>query len=68
MEIPTSTTGLATLATAMSQTKLEGAVDVAVLKKAIDIQKESAAQLLQTLPTPAAALPDGVGGQVNTTA
>lgn len=68
MEIPSSTTGLATLATAMSQTKLEGAVDVAVLKKAIDIQKESAAQLLQSLPTPTAALPDGVGGQVNTTA
>ena len=68
MEIPTSTTGLATLATAMSQTKLEGAVDVAVLKKAIDIQKESVAQLLQNLPTPTAALPDGVGGQINTTA
>jgi hypothetical protein len=68
MEIPTSTTGLATLATAMSQTKLEGAVDVAVLKKAIDIQKESAVQLIQSLPTPTAALPDGVGGQVNTTA
>lgn len=68
MEIPTSTTGLATLATAMSQTKLEGAVDVAVLKKAIDIQKESAAQLIQSLPTPTAALPDGVGGQINTTA
>ncbi|NVZ10136.1 YjfB family protein [Allochromatium humboldtianum] len=68
MEIPSSTTGLATLATAMSQTKLEGAVDVAVLKKAIDIQKESVAQLLQNLPTPTAALPDGVGGQINTTA
>jgi hypothetical protein len=67
MDIPTSTTGLATLATAMSQNKLESAVDVAVFKKAIDIQKASAAQLLQSLPTPAA-LPDGVGGQVNTTA
>ena len=68
MEIPTSTTGLATLATAMSQTKLESAVDVAVLKKAIDIQEASAAQLLQSLPTPAAALPDGVGGRIDTTA
>lgn len=68
MEIPTSTTGLAALATAMSQNKLENAVDVAVFKKAIDIQKESAVQLLQSLPTPTAALPDGVGSLVNTTA
>jgi hypothetical protein len=68
MDIPTSTTGLATLATAMSQTKLESAVDVTVFKKAIDIQKESAIQLIQSLPTPAATLPDGVGGQINTTA
>lgn len=68
MEIPTSTTGLATLATAMSQTKLASAVDVAVLKKAIDIQQESAAQLLQSLPTPASALPEGGGGRIDTTA
>ncbi len=68
MDIPTSTTGLATLATAMSQSKLESAVDVAVFKKAVDIQKESLTQLLQGLPTPTAALPDGVGSQVNTTA
>ena len=68
MDIPTSTTGLATLATAMSQNKLENSVDVAVFKKAVDIQKESLTQLLQNLPTPTAALPDGVGGQINTTA
>ena len=67
MEIPTSTTGLATLATAMSQTKLESAVDVAVFKKAVDIQKESITQLLQSLPTPTEALPDGVGSKINTT-
>ena len=68
MDIPTSTTGLAALATALSQTKLEGDVDVAVLRKALDIQEQSAAQWLQALPTPAAALPDGVGGRINTTA
>ena len=68
MEIPTSTSGLATLATAMSQARTEDAVGVAVLKKALDIQKESAAQLLQSLPTPTAALPAGVGGRIDTTA
>lgn len=68
MEIPSSTVGLTQLATSLSQNKLEGAVGVAVLKKAIDIQEQSSAQLLQSLPTPSQSLPDGVGTRINTTA
>ena len=68
MEIPTSTTGLAQLATSLSQSRLEEQVGVAVLKKAIDIQEQSATQLLQGLSTPSASLPAGVGGQIDVTA
>lgn len=68
MEIPSSTTGLATLASTMSQGQVEAEVNVAVLKKAIDLQKESVGQLLQALPTPAQSLPDGVGTRLNVTA
>ncbi|AFL75575.1 YjfB family protein [Thiocystis violascens] len=68
MEIPSSTTGLATLATSLSQSKLEGAVNVAVLKKAIDIQEQSATQLIQSIPSPTQGLPANVGTQLNVTA
>ena len=68
MEIPTSTTGLAMLATSLSQSKLEGAADVAVLKKAIDIQEQSATQLIESLPSPTQGLPANVGTQLNVTA
>lgn len=61
MEIPTSTVGLAQLATTMSQTKLEDAVGVAVLKQALDIQEQSATQLIQSLP-------DGTGTRIDVTA
>jgi hypothetical protein len=40
------------------------AVDVTMLKKGLDIQAHSMAQLLQTLPTPPQA--DGKGAAVNT--
>ena len=68
MEIPSSTAGLAQLATNLSQNKLEGAVGVAVLKKAIDIQEQSAAQLLDSLPSSTQGLPANVGTQLNVTA
>lgn len=61
MEIPTSTVGLAKLATSMSETKLGDAVGVAVLKQALDIQEQSASELIQSLP-------DGTGTQINVTA
>ena len=68
MEIPSSTAGLAQLATSLSQNKLEGAVDVAVLKKAIDIQEQSALHLLDSLPNSTQGLPANVGTQLNVTA
>ncbi|MBK5962570.1 hypothetical protein CCR95_00195 [Thiocystis minor] len=68
MEIPSSTAGLAQLATSLSQNKLEGAVEVAVLKKAIDIQEQSALQLLDSLPSPTQGLPANVGTHLNVTA
>ena len=68
MEIPSSTAGLAQLATSLSQNKLEGAVEVAVLKKAIDIQEQSALHLLDSLPNSTPGLPANVGTQLNVTA
>nr|WP_207280686.1 YjfB family protein [Thiocystis violacea] len=49
------------LATSLAQGKVESAVDVAVLKKSIELQEQTATHLLQSLP-------DGVGTQINTTA
>ena len=45
-------TALASLGTALSQARLGDAVGVSVLKKAMDIQEQSALQLLQALPQP----------------
>ncbi len=63
-----STAGIANLATTLSRTKLEGAVDVAVLKKALDIQEQSAAQLIQGIPSPSQVSPANTGTQINVTA
>ena len=48
-------------ATASNQT-----VAIAVLKKAINLQAQGAAQLLQTLPLPPASYPPHLGQQLNT--
>lgn len=66
-------TDIARLATTMASTATSQAVNVAVLKKAMDIQASSAATLLQALPpvTPAASsanLPPHLGQNINTTA
>lgn len=42
---------IASLATQMSQVQTSEAVQVAVLKKAMDIQEQSALQLLQAVPS-----------------
>jgi hypothetical protein len=42
---------IASVATEMSQVQTANAVQVAVLKKAMDIEKQSALQLLQALPS-----------------
>lgn len=58
--------GVAQAATALSQAKTGDAVAIAVLKKAIDIQADSALQLLQALPQPAASNPPNLGNSINT--
>ncbi len=45
-------TSIASLSTALSQTEVADAVGIRVLKKAMDIQEQSALQLLQALPQP----------------
>jgi hypothetical protein len=54
------------MATAQTDTQ----VSVAILKKSIDIQSNSALELLQAIPSPAPAsnLPANLGQNVNTTA
>ena len=42
------------------------AVSIAVLKKAINLQAQSAAQLLQALPTPPAPASSHLGNRLNT--
>ena len=42
--------GVASLSSAMSQAQSGDAVGTLMLKKAMDLQEQSAAQLLQTLP------------------
>ncbi|MDD2744226.1 MAG: YjfB family protein [Rhodocyclaceae bacterium] len=42
---------IASVATEMSQIKTAGAVQIAVLKKAMDIEAQSALQLLQAIPS-----------------
>jgi hypothetical protein len=55
----TSTVGIASFATTLSSNKLASDVGVAVLKKALDLQAESAAQLIQSLPGSTQTLPQG---------
>ena len=43
-------TSIGSLSTALSQAEVADAVGIRVLKKAMDIQKQSALQLLQALP------------------
>lgn len=62
-----SPTNIAQLATSMSQEKTNDAVGVAVLKQAMDIQEQSAMQLVQAIPD-VSALPEGVGTRINVAA
>ena len=50
MGVTMDVSSIAALATDMSQTQTEQAVQVAVLKKAMDMQEQSALQLLQAVP------------------
>ena len=56
---------IASVATQMSQARTDDAVAVAVLRKAMDIQAQGAAQLLEALPQPASNNPPNLGNNVN---
>ena len=59
------TSAIASLATEMSQTRTLEAVQVAVLKKAMDLSANGALQLLQALPAPANN-PPHLGNRIDT--
>lgn len=61
-----SVSGIASLSTEMATEKTQAAVEVAVLKKSMDLQADTAAMLIDAIP----ALPanPNIGRNVNTTA
>lgn len=59
------TTAIAALVTDMSQARTESAVQMAVLKKSMDLQAQGALQLLQALPQPPATNPIHLGQNVD---
>lgn len=59
-------TNMAKLATSMAETGIRQEVGVTMLKKAMDIEAASAAQLIQSLPQPN--LPPHLGNTINTKA
>ncbi|HJW02436.1 MAG TPA: YjfB family protein [Azospira sp.] len=62
-------TGIASMATQFSDAKTADQIQVAVLKKAMDAQAQSAQQLIEALPQPSSVnLPEHLGKNVNTTA
>ena len=61
------TSSIAALATGMSQARVADAVQIAVLKKAMDIGASSALQLLEALPEPVPlSNPEHLGNGVDT--
>lgn len=57
---------VASASTALSQGRTIDAVDMAVLRKALDIQAQSAMQLIAALPQPTTVNPPNLGNSVNT--
>jgi len=57
---------IASAATELSQARTADAVAIAVLRKTLDIQEQSALQLIQALPQPATNNPPNLGNSVNT--
>lgn len=51
---------------AVNQASSGDAVAIAVLRKTLDIQAQSALQLIQALPQPASNSPSNLGNSVNT--
>ena len=60
------TNSIVNTATALASAKTSDAVNITVLKKAMDVQEVAAATLLQALPQPALATSGTLGTQVNT--
>lgn len=63
-----SVSSVASAASAASQGQMGDAVNILVLKKAIEMQAQSALQLLEALPAPAASNPAHLGQNVDVTA
>lgn len=61
----TSAPGIASLATSMSNAKLESDVGVAVLKKALDLNAETANQLVQAIPSPTPSASGTLGSTID---
>ena len=59
------TIGIAALASDMSQTRIQGAVQLAVLKKAMDIEAQGAMQLLEAAVQAMPSNPLNLGNQVD---
>ena len=62
--------GIAALATAMSQNAVQQQLDVSVLKKTMELQRSSVEALISTIPPvpTSAGLPDNVGLNIDTVA
>ena len=60
--------GIASVATGMNQTRTADAVQVAVLKKAMDIQAQGALQLVQSASQAISNNPPNLGNRVDTRA
>jgi len=58
--------GIASVATEMSQARTADAVQLAVLKKAMDIQAQGALQLIQSASQVIGNNPSNLGNKVNT--
>ena len=56
---------IASMSSALSQARNSDAVGLSVLKKAMDIEAQTAAQLLQALPQPVASNPPSLGSRVD---
>jgi hypothetical protein len=59
-------TAAAAVSTSNSTSQLRSAVEMSLLKKAIDIQASGVLALVQSVPEPPAAAPGDAGGAVDT--
>ena len=57
---------IGSVSSALSQAQTGDAVAIAVLKKSLDIQAQSAMQLIQAIPQPATVSTPNLGNGVNT--